>query len=355
MVLISNLYNVIETRAKALVQPKGYFFALCLAEVKKSQETYLGRLKYFFVITNPLNAFIKEEKAQWAKKKMENYWAQEKLHGGMLLTKDELQELLKAERVYNSIYHPDTKEKIPYAFRTCAFMPTNLPIIFGMICTPQNMFTVVFWQWINQTYNAFLNYCNRNATTTFTNKELAIAYTGAVTTSIGIALLGRKISERYGTTTGSISSQRLRNGLVSLFALSSAGFLNLYLIRYNETKKGVMLTKNGKEYGYSKAAAQKAVVSSASTRAVLPIPMMLLTPMLWKMVEVARMAPKTTKGVAMADMLMLVLTLTVAMPISISLFKQELSIESKKVEPQYQNLKDAKGQLITEFTFNKGL
>lgn len=315
----------------------------------------MGRLKYFFAITNPLNAFTKDTEIQWAKKKMEDYWIEEKAKGGAQMTPGELKELIKAERIYNTIFHPDTKKKVPYVFRMCAFMPTNLPIMFGMLCVPQTIVNVVFWQWINQTYNACLNYNNRNATTVFTNKELGIAYTGAVTTSISIALIGRWLSKRFGTTAGSISSQRFRNGLVSLCALATAGFLNLFLIRYNEMAKGVTLRYKDKECGISKEAAKKAVISSACTRAVLPIPLTMLTPVLWKLIEILNLAPKGRNGIIAADMLILVCTLTVSMPLALSLFKQELTIDKDKVEPQFRNLKDENGNPITQFTFNKGL
>lgn len=315
----------------------------------------MGRLKYFFSITNPLNAFTSTTKVQWARETMEKYWVEEKSTGGVFVTPAECDDLIEAERIYNTYFHPDTKAKILYPFRMCAFMPTNLPIIFGMLCTPQTLPNVVFWQWINQTYNASLNYNNRNATSSFSNKELGIAYTGAVATSISIALVGRWLSQRFGSQSGSISSQRFRNGLVTLFALSTAGFLNLFLIRYNEMLKGVTLKHKNKEYGISKEAAKKAVISSACTRAVLPVPLTMLTPVLWKVIEMMRMAPKGRTGIIATDMMILVFTLTVSMPMALSLFKQELTIDAGKLEPQFKNLRDPNGSLITQFSFNKGL
>lgn len=286
---------------------------------------------------------------------MEEYWAAEKQRGGIEMTAVEFEKLMDAEKIYSTIYHPDTKKRIPYYFSMRAFMPTNLPIIFGMVCTRQTILNVIFWQWINQTYNAGLNYSNRNATSTFTTQELGIAYSGAVTTSISIALIGRWLSQKFGSQTGSISSQRFRNGLVSLCALASAGFLNLFLIRYNELNKGVILTHKGKEYGVSKEAAKKAVISSGCTRAILPIPLTMLTPFFWKLFEMMKVAPKGSKGIIFADMLILVVNLTVSMPIALALFKQELTISKDKVEPQFRNIKDENGNIIEQFTFNKGL
>jgi len=36
------------------------------------------------------------------------------------------------------------------------------PICAGMLMTPQTIGNVLFWQWVNQTYNAGFNYSNRS-------------------------------------------------------------------------------------------------------------------------------------------------------------------------------------------------
>ena len=329
--------------------------SLPIDEVRKQQQTYMGRLKYFFSVINPLQAFLTDKDAQWAKGKMEEYYKSHKLHGGMELTPEGFKELMKADKIYKAIYHPDTKEKVPFTFRMCAFVPVNIPIVFGLVCTQPTLFNVIFWQWINQTYNACWNYSNRNATSTFTNKELAIAYTGAVSSSISIALVGRWMSKKFGSSTGSISKQRFVNGLVSLFALSTAGFLNLYLIRYNEMRKGIKVTHKGKEYGTSKEAAKKAVITSGLTRSVLPVPLLMMVPACWKIAELMRLAPKGKVGIIAVDMLFLVISLTVSLPMSISIFSQDLSVPKDQLEPEFRNLKDDEGKPITHFTINKGL
>jgi hypothetical protein len=62
-----------------------------------------------------------------------------------------------------SCVHPDLKEPIPWPMRTSAFVPTNVPIIAGMILSAPTPVNIIFFQWANQTYNAGLNYGNRNA------------------------------------------------------------------------------------------------------------------------------------------------------------------------------------------------
>lgn len=270
------------------------------------------------------------------------------------MSETEFQEILKADRISKAVYHPDTGEKVPILFRMCTFVPVNMPIVFGMVCTSQTLINVIFWQWINQTYNACWNYSNRNATSTFTTKELATAYSGAVTASISVALIGRQISRKFGITTGSISKMRFVNGLVSLFALSTAGFLNLYLIRYNETLKGITVSHKGKPMGTSKKAAQTAVFNSAMTRAVLPVPLLMFTPLCWKVAELLKLAPAGKIGIIALDMVFIVFALTFSLPVAISLFKQTITVPAEKLEPEFQNM-SVDGQRVTHFDFNKGL
>jgi tricarboxylate carrier len=286
---------------------------------------------------------------------MEEYHKTKLPSGGKLMDDKEFEEYQKADKIYKAIFHPDTKEKVPFVFRMCSFVPVNMPIVFGLVCTKQTMFNVIFWQWINQTYNACWNYSNRNATSTFTNKELAIAYSGAVSSSILLALAGRWLTQKFGVTAGSVSKMRFVNGIVSLVAMSTAGFLNLFLIRCNEMVKGVKVTYKGKECGVSKIAARHAVISSALTRCVLPVPLLMMVPMCWKIIEVMKLAPKGKFPIIAVDMLFLALSLTVSLPLSISLFEQDLIIPKEKLEPEFHNKLDEAGKPITHFSVNKGL
>ena len=65
--------------------------------------------------------------------------------------------------ILTSCWHPDTNEPIMWPARSSTFVTTNIPIITGMLLAPPSPMNTIFWQWINQTYNAGLNYGNRNA------------------------------------------------------------------------------------------------------------------------------------------------------------------------------------------------
>ena len=70
-----------------------------------------------------------------------------------------------------SCIHPDMKEPIPWPMRISAFVPANIPIVCGMILSAPTPMNTFFWQWLNQTYNAGLNYGNRNASSKQTTAE----------------------------------------------------------------------------------------------------------------------------------------------------------------------------------------
>lgn len=81
----------------------------------------------------------------------------------MILSEIDIKNLRQKKRIVDASIHPDTGMPVPWIMRMCSFVPTNVPIIFGMLLTPPTPMNTAFWQWLNQTYNAGMNYGNRNA------------------------------------------------------------------------------------------------------------------------------------------------------------------------------------------------
>jgi hypothetical protein len=79
------------------------------------------------------------------------------------MTNDEIEDFKHKKLILTSCWHPDTNEPIMWPARSSTFVTTNIPIITGMLIAPPTPLNIIFWQWINQTYNAGLNYGNRNA------------------------------------------------------------------------------------------------------------------------------------------------------------------------------------------------
>jgi sideroflexin-5 len=118
--------------------------------------------------------------------------------------------------------------------RLNGFVVFNCPIL--LICLFTRNQTPVFnagMQWVNQTYNAGMNYGNRNASSTYTTSDLMRGYSGAVVTSMAIALISRTM---LAGRLNSLSGARLimANATLNYFAAAFAGAGNLILMRFKE-------------------------------------------------------------------------------------------------------------------------
>ena len=195
--------------------------------------------------------------------------------------------------------------------QVCAFVPANIPICAGMLMTAPTTFNVIFWQWVNQSYNAGFNYSNRNANSSLTTERLGGIYLTATTISCGIALgLGKAVKRApVGAGTAALLAK-----VVPFVAVGSSNVFNLVAMRRyasfgparttvppawrgsefsacysthgtgsGELATGIPVTdKDGKALGTSKAAARSAVAQAAITRALLPAPVLLLPPIIMK-------------------------------------------------------------------------
>ena len=73
-------------------------------------------------------------------------------------------DLWEAQKLKQAIFHPDTGEKVFAPFRMSGFVPFGWITVTGMLLPNPSWPTLIFWQWMNQSHNACVNYANRNAT-----------------------------------------------------------------------------------------------------------------------------------------------------------------------------------------------
>ena len=83
-----------------------------------------------------------------------------------------------------------------------------------------------------------MNYGNRNASSTYTLKDLGFGYSMAVISSISVALTLKKL---FASQTKGLSSGKTiaANAVISYIAVACAGFLNNYCMRYAELGTGI--------------------------------------------------------------------------------------------------------------------
>ena len=109
-----------------------------------------------------MDALLKSQKAKEEAQKLKTGSPE------VLVDPEEIEKIRKAQKVCSTAIHPDTQEFIPWPLRFSSFIPMNLPISFGMLFLAPTPLNTIFFQWLNQTYNASLNYANRNASSKYT-------------------------------------------------------------------------------------------------------------------------------------------------------------------------------------------
>ena len=62
-----------------------------------------------------------------------------------MLTEAEIKILRKQKRICDASIHPDTGLPVPWVMRMSAFVPTNVPIIFGMLISAPTPMNTAMW------------------------------------------------------------------------------------------------------------------------------------------------------------------------------------------------------------------
>uniref|UniRef100_A0A8C9YDB3 Sideroflexin 5b n=1 Tax=Sander lucioperca TaxID=283035 RepID=A0A8C9YDB3_SANLU len=222
--------------------------------------SFLGRLRHFVDIIDPSTLFVSEKRLKECMKLLDDY-----KHGELPPGVSDLQ-LWEAQKIKQAIIHPDTGEKIFMPFRMSGYVPFGTPI------------------WLNQSHNACVNYANRNATKPTPTSKFLQGYVGAVTSAVSIAVgLNVLIQKAHKL---SPATRMIIQRLVPFPAVASANICNVCLMRHNELSEGIdVLDSNGNVVGSSKIAARHAIMETAFTRVVLPMPIFVLPPIIMSYLE----------------------------------------------------------------------
>ncbi|XP_071420326.1 sideroflexin-2 isoform X2 [Pithys albifrons albifrons] len=191
------------------------------------QSTFMGRLKHFLNITDPRTVLVPEEELDRAKALVEGCRA------GLVPPGSSQEQLLYAKKLYDSAFHPDSGEKMNLIGRMSFQVPGGMAITGCMLQFYRTVPAVVFWQWVNQSFNAIVNYTNRNAASPISLRQIGVAYvtaTGAaLATAVGLNLYTKR-------------APPLLARWVPFAAVAAANCVNIPMMRQQEIINGITVT-----------------------------------------------------------------------------------------------------------------
>ncbi|XP_014822206.1 PREDICTED: sideroflexin-5-like [Calidris pugnax] len=162
-----------------------------LGKPRFQQTSFYGRFRHFLDIIDPRTLFVTESRLKEAVQLLEDY------KHGTLPPGVTNKELWEAQKIKQAIIHPDTNETIFMPFRMSGYIPFGTPIVVGLLLPNQTLASTVFWQWLNQSHNACVNYANRNATKPSPTSKFIQGYLGAVISAVSIAVGSTLLQLKY--------------------------------------------------------------------------------------------------------------------------------------------------------------
>jgi len=258
-------------------------------------------------------------------------------------------DLWQAQKVKQAILHPDTGEKVLPPFRMSGFVPFGWITVTGMLLPNPSWPTLIFWQWINQSHNACVNYANRNASKPQPTSKFVGAYAVAVSSAVTIASSLTYLVKKSDKLPP--AKRLIVQRFVPLPATALASSLNVICMRYNEIEKGIeVYDRQRKVVGTSKIAAKTAVIDTTLTRAFLPIPLLLAPPCIMPFLERTKFVQKSAGRHLLVNAIVCTISFALTLPVALALFPQESTIQTSKLEPEIRS-----ATRETELYYNRGL
>ncbi|KAG7509628.1 sideroflexin-5 isoform X1 [Solea senegalensis] len=273
-----------------------------LGKSRFDQSTFLGRFRHFLDVIDPSTLFVSEKRLQECVELLDSF-------SRRTLSPDVTDaQLWEAQKIKQAIIHPDTGEKILMPFRMSGFIPFGTPVIVGLLLPNQTLASTIFWQ-------------------------------------VGLNTLVQKANGFSPTT------RLLVQRFIPFPAVASANVCNVVLMRHTEPSEGIsVLDDDGNVVGTSRIAARHALLETALTRVVMPMPILLLPPMIMSTLEKLPLLQRRRRLVLPVHSLVCLAAFGLALPLAISLFPQMSQIRVDQLEPEI-----AMATHCEMVTYNKGL
>ncbi|XP_030383439.1 sideroflexin-2 isoform X2 [Scaptodrosophila lebanonensis] len=309
--------------------------------------TFVGRFKYYAWMTDPRTVLLPSERLLQAKEMVQRYRAGEQPND---LNPKEVQYNMK---LYSSAFHPDSGELQNFCGRMSFQVPGGMLITGGMLAFYRTVPAVMLWQFLNQSFNAIVNYTNRNANSPTSVTQLGFAYVSATTSAL-VAGIGLK---NYWSRKASPLFQRF----VPFAAVAAANCVNIPLMRQNEIIQGIEVkNSDGEIVGHSRLAAVKGISEVVISRITMAAPGMLVLPLIMERLEKFPSYQRIKWINAPFQTLIVGCFLSFMVPTACALFPQECSLKTSTmriIEPElYTELeRNTSGNVPKRVYFNKGL
>ncbi|EDV20753.1 Sideroflexin-1 [Trichoplax sp. H2] len=306
------------------------------------QNTFMGRFKRFFNVTNPMNGLHSDKELFQAKELVEAYRENREPPGTTL------QQIRQAKTIYDSAFHPDSGDLMNVIGRMSFQVPGGMIITGCMLQWYRTMPAVVFWQWINQSFNALANYTNRNAKSPISTTQLGAAYVSATSAAVATALALNSLTKR---------ARPVVARLVPFAAVAAANCVNIPLMRQRELLDGIIVTdQDGNNIGESKVAARKAISQVCVSRITMAAPGMTFLPFFMERFDKTPFMKRFPFLGAPIQTFFVGMFLIVMTPAACAIFPQKSSLQTDKLESQLQEIISKKyDNSIEKVYFNKGL
>uniref|UniRef100_A0A1I7XT15 Sideroflexin-5 n=1 Tax=Heterorhabditis bacteriophora TaxID=37862 RepID=A0A1I7XT15_HETBA len=264
------------------------------------QDSFFGRYLHYLDVIDPSTLLVSDKHLRECIQLLED-----QKQGKLVDITDK--QLWEAQKIKQAIIHPDTGDKILPPFRMSGYVPFGWITVTGMLLPNPSWPTLLFWQWMNQSHNACVNYANRNAS--------------QFTSLLGLTYLIKKSSSL--SPTARLIIQRF----VPLPATSLASSLNVICMRWNELRSGIeVYDMSGKVVGVSKRDKDSP-----------------------EYVRIQWVRGSPTRHL-LVNAIVCTLSFAVSLPVALALFPQEGKICVEQLEPELRSGTEAK-----ILYYNKGL